>query len=271
MNRGPAAEKTLHKAYERMTKIAEIQEDRNESLPRSQGEINTVMPEKTEIGTESHTRSIELDQRLLQDEEKTQRLETVYETLFGEGGFEILRDQESEAVHNPEEMGELSYTDTHEMLQELGLMYGIEITDTGAELYERWKGLEDYLAGRERLDDIEEEIGEMGMPRFLRLFGVDVPDADSYLSNKKNFKRAWQEKHDETVEIYMITGVLCSEGENNGETLRVLENVKEGESEHPEVYEEAGIRGIISGKSSEGFNLDGEKIFGKARTDYLNS
>jgi hypothetical protein len=271
MNRGPAAEETRQRTYERMTNIAETLEDMNESLPRSPGEINTVMPEKTEIDTDNHTRSVELDQRLLQDEEKTQRLETVYETLFGEGGFEILRDQEAEAVHNPEEMGELSYTETHEMMQELGLMYGIEITDTGAELYERWKGLEDYLAGRERLDNIEEEIGEMGMPSFLRLFGVDVPDADSYLSNKKNFKREWQEKHDETVELYMATDVLYSEGENNGKTLRLLENVKEDESEHPEGYEEVGIRGIIPRESSEGFNLDGEKIYGKVRTDYLNS
>jgi hypothetical protein len=276
MDGGPAAEKTIEKiTRERMTKIAEIQEDRNKVSSKNgsefRGEVSSIVPniEKVEIDTDTAGPAEEKNRRTFQDEEKTQRLESVYETLFGEGGFEILRDQEAEAVHDPAKMGSLSYEGTKEKLHNFGLLEDNEITQTGSLIYENWSGIEEYLSSQERVEDIKEEIGEMGMPGFLRLSGVDVEDADSYLRNKSRFENQWAREHDGTVELYMITDALYSGKENDGETLRLLEDVKKGEVDHPEGYEEIGIRGINSKKESA-LNLDGEKIYGKVLADYMS-
>lgn len=274
MDGGPAAERLIE-AKERMTKIAEIQEDEKDFSPRKcsdfEGEVTSIVPkiDKVEIDTETENRPAEKNGRTLNDEQKTKRLQFTYKILFGEGGYEILREHDSEAVHDPGKMGSLSHDGTFEELQGLGLIEENELTDLGSHVYSNWKGLEKYLSSRDRLQNVKDEIGEMEMPEFLRPYGVNVEDAHSYLSNPEKFENRWTQQHDGTVELYMITDALYSGFRNNGDTLRLLEDVKDGEVEAPESYEEIGIRGIEDRKE-ESLNLDGEKIYGKVLADYIH-
>lgn len=270
MDGGPAAEKTLQKTFERMTKIAEIKgRDERNSF---KGEISSVVPDRGEIEIDASGQRDpeEGGRRALEDREKTGRLESIYEALFREGGFEILRELETEMIHDPSEMGSLAYSTTCQRMDELGLLEENELTETGSRLYRNWKRFEEYLSSPERLEEIENNIGEMEMPAFLRASGIEVADADSYLRNSQSFQNRWVNQHDETVELYMITDVLHSDGKNDGAALRLLEDVREGRVDHPEVYDDIGIRGIASEDYTDGLNMDGNKIYGKVRTDYLN-
>lgn len=275
MDGGSAAEKTIDKiTRQRMTKIAEIQADEDSSSKNRcnfKGEMISTVPEmdKVEIDTSNRRKSNSNTKRTLQNPEKLKNLESLYETLFGEGGFEILREHQTEQIHDPGKMGALSYQETQKMLQEFGLVEEDNITEYGSQVFTNWKGLEDYLSSEERIEDIRTDIGEMQMPNFLRLSGVNVKNTDSYLRSKDSFEQRWANQHNGTVELYSVTDALHSE-ENNGEALMLLEDVSKEDAENPGGYEEVGIRGIAPGEGSKGLNLDGEKIYGKVRADYLN-
>lgn len=271
--RGTGAEDTIKRAnmlQKQLSNGEETAEDLTDRLDY-EGEMSTTVPEQFDIENGAEKPDIEQDNRTLSDPDKVTALEVEYRTLFGEGGFEILRELEDDTrQYDPRDMGSEGYEDTLDLMEFHGFIEtgeGVEITQRGQTTYRNWDGFRQHLSSKDRIDTIEEEIGDTKMPEFLENQGIGT-SFDSYFRNPGNEKAKWQRQHDQDAEFYDVTQVLYSDDlEDIGESLVMLENLDEGEIEPTEQHQTVGIRGITDGET---LNSEGESLYGRVRADYLN-
>lgn len=272
--RGTGAEDTLNK-INRLKKERNGSEDQEEAVDVRndfQGELSSVVPDEIFIPMKKDdvsTPEVHDTGQVLIDPDRLATMDVQYRTLFAEGGFEILREfADGSHLHSPDSMGSEDYNGTLELLAFHGMVdrNGAEacLTQKGESIYSNWRGFEDYLVSDERIQDIEGEIGDVGMPEFLASWGIDT-DLDSFLRDRSGHRSEWQRDHNPDGELYDITRPLYGSDEF-GYGLIALEDAKNGNLNDPELLEGVGIRGILDGDE---LNQDGEKLYNKVLADYL--
>lgn len=273
-------ERTSRKHEELLNEILNVDFSSSSTSSSYRGNnMTTNLPENieiSEIDDSLETEGEENTQEFMISDSKAERLENEYMILNEGGGMELL-----EVLH-PEL--ETSYTmdDFEETLLELMSVHGlieysdsVEITPRGRQMGIKWASFRDnYLTGEtceNRLNTVEEEIGEIGMPAYLEETSGIAPDLDRYLRKKEIFKS----RYDPEMEFRELMSSIYGQGSGKGQRVRSLEILNNPEKydveQVPEKimqdFDQTGVLGLLDRKDV--LNFDGEALYNRVRTDAL--
>ena len=241
-----------------------------ENIKRENGtETTSNIPDNITFEPEETKKTVETGKPI--DPVNAQILESRYDVLFNFGGFELIDHIENYGTINEDDYKThlpalTSLAENHNLVEsQKGV---IKLSDTGKNIYQNWKGFQDYLSNEERYKKITEDLRDPEVAKFINTTTDTDTSIHHFLRDRDRAERNWVRGYDAEDEFYEITSVLYSEEAPIGQSVEQLYQLQQGEGlleENQQTYSQ-GLNGLLEG---DGLNYDGEALYRRVKFDEL--